>query len=129
MPLRERFGERVSDRAGSEAELIDVNRGGRCGDVLQHPRIEGAALDEDLGGRRDALLECELQITSADGCGQEPRGMVALPPGRYSNHTTAARIAYVAASARPAYPAAAASEDAIPIHVLIRPPWSPVDTR
>ena len=52
---RKRPRERVTDDAGLEAVLHDVDRAARRRDVLEHPRIEGVALHQHLdvrGGRR-----------------------------------------------------------------------------
>ena len=44
----ERFREPVSHGSRAKAELVDVDRRRGRGDVLEHPRVEVRALDEDL---------------------------------------------------------------------------------
>ena len=56
---------------GPEAELVDVDRGRRRGDVLEDPGVEGVSADEHLGGRGAALLECERQVGAGHGPGEQ----------------------------------------------------------
>ncbi len=57
--------ELVTDRTGSESELVDVDRRRRRRDVVQHRRIEVPALDVNVRGRGDAFFEDEPQITQS----------------------------------------------------------------
>ena len=59
------LGELVTDRTGSESELVDVDRRCRRRDVVQHRRIEVPALDMNLRGRGDGFLEDEPEITQS----------------------------------------------------------------
>jgi len=56
-----------------------VNRGGRRRDVLEHRRIEVAALDVDVGGRGAALLERQRQRAAVDGAGDQTVGVLSDP--------------------------------------------------
>ena len=61
----QRLGEGVPDVAGPEPELIDVNRGRRGADVLEHRRVEVPPLDVNVDGRRAALGEREPEVVPA----------------------------------------------------------------
>src|SRR5829696_1748422 len=52
-------GEGVADGAWPEPELIDVDRGRRGADVLEHWGVEVPSLDVNVDGRRAALGERE----------------------------------------------------------------------
>ena len=80
---KQRLGERLADRPRPEAELVDVHRGRRRGDVGEHRGVEGASLDEDLRRRRDALLEAEREVGPGDRAGREPLRVVAEPVVRH----------------------------------------------
>ena len=58
----ERLGEPVPHRSRTEAELVDVDRRRSRSDVLEHPRVEVRALDEDLRRGGGALVERQREI-------------------------------------------------------------------
>jgi hypothetical protein len=68
----QRLGESVAHDAGAEAELVDVDRGRGGGDVLEHPRVEGVALDEHLGRGGRALGKREREFAQSHRSGQQP---------------------------------------------------------
>ena len=68
----QRVGKTVSHDSGAEAELVDVHRGRRGGDVLEQPRVEVVALDENLGGRGRAFDEREREIGEPDLPAHQP---------------------------------------------------------
>ena len=114
--LREqRRRERLTDLAGPEAELVDVDRARRRRDVVEHGRVEVPPLDVDARGGRGRLLEGECERRQLHGRPQEPgcvatdvgvgdRGGRARPHGaaRYAlRRTTSAASRRSASAARP----------------------------
>jgi len=71
-------GEGVADGAWPEPELIDVDRGRRGADVLEHWAVEVPPLDVNVDGRRAALGERESEVLPAHGLRDEPEGGLAL---------------------------------------------------
>ena len=70
-------GEGVADDARPKPELIDVNRGRRSADVLEHRRVEVPPLDVNVDGRRAALGEREPEVLPAHGPRDEPKSELA----------------------------------------------------
>ena len=70
------IGEGVPDDTGPEPELVDVNRGRRGGDVLEHAGVEARSLHEHFRRRRRALGELECQRSPVHGSREEALGVL-----------------------------------------------------
>src|SRR6185503_2081396 len=82
----ESLRELVADEPRAEAELVDVDRGLGRRDVLEHPRIEGLALDEHLRARCAALGERERERAPLDGAAREQTlGVLTEPVVRHGH--------------------------------------------
>src|SRR5262249_43055310 len=69
----ERLREGLPDRARTEPELVDVDGGLGAAYVVQHRRVEVAALDVHPGCGRRALVEPEREIGASHLSRQEIR--------------------------------------------------------
>ena len=71
-PGEQRVRERVADRARAEAVLVDVDRGGRGGDLGEDRRKEVAPAHLDVDGRGRGLVEGQREVAEVDGRADEP---------------------------------------------------------
>ena len=72
----QRLGEDIPDRSRPEPELVDVDRRRGGPDVLEHPRVEGAALDEHVRRRGAALVELEREVGARHRSREQPLRML-----------------------------------------------------